>query len=269
MEKPTITLHVLSDSIGDTAESVARALASQFPSVHFITRRTSMVRNPDVLRSIVSHHLDEPNYLFLYTFVKGEMHDVMADLIKKGAYAIDILGAAIARVERVTGLEPSSAVGALHRTDREYFNRIEAMEFSVAHDDGVRPEDLHNAEIVLIGVSRTSKTPLSMYMAYRGIKTANIPLTPGTEPPKELFEIDPAHIYGLVSTPEVLLDIRKNRMKELGTFVPEYAEREAVEAELANARSLMRKLGCIVINTANRAIEEVAQEILRYHCTSE
>lgn len=269
MQKPQITLHVLSDSIGDTAESVARALASQFPSVHFVTRRTSMVREPEVLRSIVSTHIGDQSYIFLYTFVKGEMHDAMADLIKKGASAIDILGAAIARVARVTGQEPSSAVGALHRTDRDYFNRIEAMEFSVSHDDGVRPEDLHNAEIVLIGVSRTSKTPLSMYMAYRGIKTANIPLTPGTEPPHQLFEIDPTRVYGLVSTPEVLLDIRKNRMKELGTYVPEYAERDAVEAELASARALMRKLGCIVINTANRAIEEVAQEILRYHCTSE
>lgn len=248
---------------------MARAIVSQFPHVKFTVRRTSAVREPERLRAIVSRHLDEETYIFLYTFVRGEMHDVMTELVKEGACAIDVLGAAIARIERVTGVEPSSAVGAVHRTDREYFDRIEAMEFSVAHDDGLRPEDLDKAEIVLIGVSRTSKTPLSMYLAYRGIKTANIPLTPGTEPPHELFQIDPHKIYGLVSNPDTLLGIRKNRMKELGTFVPEYADREAVEAELERARSLMRKLGCIVINTADRAIEEVAQEILRYHCTSD
>ena len=269
MDKQEITLHVLSDSVGDTAESVARAIASQFPHVHFVMRRTSQVRDPEVLRSVVSRHLNDERYIFLYTFVKGEMHDVMAELVREGASALDVLGAAIARIARVAEQEPSSAIGALHQTDRGYFDRIEAMEFSVAHDDGVRPEDLDKADVVLIGVSRTSKTPLSMYMAYRGIKTANIPLTPGTEPPEQLFQIDPRKIYGLVSTPEVLLGIRKNRMKELGTYVPDYAEREAVEKELESARSLMRKLGCIVINTANRAIEEVAQEILRYHCTSD
>lgn len=269
MSDQTITLHILSDSVGQTAESVARAAASQFPSVEFSLRRTTMVRDPKLLRDIVSAHIDDPNYFFLYTFAKGELHDVMSELTLAGASTIDILGLTVSKIERATDQEPSSAVGTMHRTDKEYFDRIEAMEFSVAHDDGVRPEDLHKAEIVLIGVSRSSKTPLSMYLAYRGIKTANIPLTPGTEPPKELFEIDPANIYGLVSDPEVLLDIRKNRMKELGTYVPEYAEREAVEAELASARALMRKLGCIVINTANRAIEEVAQEILRYHRNSD
>lgn len=269
METPHLTLHVLSDSVGETGEYVARAIVSQFPHIKIAIRRTSAVREPARLREIVSRHFNDDTYIFLYTFVRGEMHDEMTELVKEGASALDILGPAIARVERITGIEPSSAVGALHRTDREYFDRIEAMEFSVAHDDGLRPEDLDKAEIVLIGVSRTSKTPLSMYMAYRGIKTANIPLTPGTEPPQELFQIDPNKIFGLVSSPEVLLNVRKNRMKELGTFVPEYAEREAVETELANARALMRKLGCLIINTANRAIEEVAQEILRYHCTGD
>jgi len=148
--------------------------------------------------------------------------------------------------------------------DEAYYRRIEAMEYAVTHDDGLRPEGLIHADVVLIGVSRTSKTPLAIYLGYRGLRVANVPLAPATEPPSELFDVDPRRIFGLVTTPEVLLKVRTARMQELGTVVPGYAESEHIEREMEEARALMRKLGCVVVSTANRAIEEIAQEILRY-----
>jgi regulator of PEP synthase PpsR (kinase-PPPase family) len=152
----------------------------------------------------------------------------------------------------------------MHRTDEEYFERIEATEFAVMHDDGRLPEGLGAADVVLIGVSRTGKTPLAMYMASKGYRVSNVPLAPGMEPPHQLFEVDPKRIFGLVADAKVLVDIRCERMREMGTLVPRYAEREEVEHELDEARALMRRLGCIVIRTDNRAVEESAQEIARY-----
>jgi len=138
------------------------------------------------------------------------------------------------------------------------------MDFAVNHDDGKRPDGLIHADVVLIGISRTSKTPLSIYLGYRGVRVANVPLALGVTPPAELFDVDPRRIFGLVTKPEILVKMRTVRIKEFGTMIPRYAEREHIERELEESRALMRQLGCVVINTANRAIEEVAQEILRY-----
>ena len=145
-----------------------------------------------------------------------------------------------------------------------YYRRVEAMEFAVAHDDGQRPDALIHADVVLIGVSRTSKTPLAIYLGYRGIRAANVPLAMGTQPPPQLFDVDPRRIFGLMTTPEVLMKVRSARMQELGALVAGYADREHIEQELEQARALMRQMGCVVLNTANRAIEETAQEILHY-----
>jgi regulator of PEP synthase PpsR (kinase-PPPase family) len=164
----------------------------------------------------------------------------------------------------VTGLSPTHESGAIRRTDDDYFDRIEAMEFAVKHDDGRNPEGLADADIVLLGVSRTSKTPLSMYMAFKGWRVANVPLTPGSAPPEEIFHLDRRKVFGLVTSVDVLLDIRTSRMQELGGWVPGYAEREAVEKELEEARALMRRIGCLVVHTDNRAVEEAAQEIIRH-----
>lgn len=259
-----VTLHVVSDALGETGQGVAHAIAAQFPLVNFNIKTSSHVRTVPELRQIVEPSLGDRAVIFLYTFARGELHDEMDDLVKEGAVGIDILGPAVSRIERLTGDQASGLVGALRRTDQRYFDRIDAMEYSVAHDDGRHPEGWLEADVLLVGVSRTSKTPLSMYLAYRGLRTANVPLIPGTPPPAQLFHVDPRRIYGLVTNPDVLLEIRQDRMKEMGAYVPGYADRETVERELEEARALMRRLGVIVINTANRAIEEVAQEILRY-----
>ncbi len=263
MNRVPISIHVVSDSLGETGEMVARAAAGQFESDAFRIERLLKIRTPEQLRAEVKAHCGE-YCLFFYTLVDQALCDEMKQLCTEGANGVDLLSPAVRLLEEVTGYRPTGEAGAIRRTDEDYFERIEAMEFSVKHDDGRNPEGLAEADVVLIGVSRTSKTPLSMYLAFKGIRVANIPLAPGSPPPDELFEVDRRKVFGLVTDAEVLLAIRKERMRELGMWVPRYAEREAIEAELEEARALMRRIGCLVVHTDNRAVEEAAQEILRH-----
>jgi len=150
------------------------------------------------------------------------------------------------------------------KIDDAYYNRVRAMEFAVKHDDGNRPTGLIHADVVLVGISRTSKTPLSTYLGYCGVKVANVPLALDIDPPEQIFDVDPRRLFGLVTTPEVLKKVRTARQAELGTVVAGYADAEQIARELEMSRSVMRRLGCVVINTADRAIEDVAQEIVGY-----
>ena len=263
MVQKQVAVHVVSDALGETGEMVARAAAAQFYPGDFRIERLEKITSPEQLRRVVETHCGE-DCIFLYTLVDAPLRVEMERLAATGVKAVDILGPAVAILGDAIGHRPAGEAGAMHRTDAEYFERIEATEFAVMHDDGRHPEDLGEADIVLIGVSRTSKTPLSMYLAFKGYRVANVPLAPGMEPPSQLFELDPRRVFGLVTDPKVLVDIRCERMREIGMLVPRYAEREEVETELEDARSLMRRIGCIVIRTDNRAVEESAQEIVRY-----
>lgn len=258
-----VAIHVLSDSLGETGEMVARAAAAQFADDAFRIERLEKVTTPEQLRKVVRSHCGE-HCIFLYTLVDRALCREMEAMVAEGVHGVDLLGPAVDLIGGVTGLIPTHEAGAIRRTDEEYFDRIEAMEFAVKHDDGRNPEGLAEADIVLLGVSRTSKTPLSMYLAFKGWRVANVPLTPGSSPPEEIFQLDRRKVFGLVTSVDVLLDIRTVRMHELGGWVPGYAEREAVEKELEEARALMRRIGCLVVHTDNRAVEEAAQEIIRH-----
>ena len=179
--------------------------------------------------------------------------------------AVDLIGPAIAAITQATGRFPKGEPGLLRLTNKQYFNRIEAMEYAVEHDDGRNIEQIDQADIVLIGASRTSKTPLSIYLASYGYKVANIPLTVGIEAPSQLFELDRRRIFGLTSTPELLSEIRYARLGNATGVAASYAEISSVQDDLDDARQLMRSLGCIVVRTNGRSIEETAQEILRYY----
>jgi len=242
---------------------VARAAAAQFEPGSFRIERLPKITGPDHLRDCVMSHCGT-HCLFLYTLVNEKLRLEMEKLCEEGVNGVDLLGPAVKTLAEVTHHKPAGEAGTIRRTDQEYFDRIEAMEFAVKHDDGRNPEGLLEADVVLVGVSRTSKTPLAMYLAFKGLQSANVPLARGVTPPQELFEVDPRRVFGLVASADVLLEIRTARMKELGTWVPGYAEREAIEQDLQEARSLMRKLGCLVIHTDDRAVEESAQEIMRH-----
>lgn len=260
-QRPAV--YIVSDSLGETADQVAKAALTQFDDDLFHVVRLPKVSTRGQLQGIVAgaHH----DGVFLYTLAAPRLREEMQRIATQfDMVAVDILGPAVTALETVSSVSPAWEAGLTRVTDRGYFERIEALEFAVKHDDGRNTELLHEAEIVLVGVSRTSKTPLSMYLAYKGYRVANVPLAIEMEPPPQLFEIDNRRIFGLVTDPELLVEIRRERLGDLGGYARRYADMEAVQRELDEARAFMRRLGCIVIKTGGRAIEETAQEILRY-----
>ena len=263
MRRRAVTIHVVSDSLGETGETVALAAISQFRPNEFRIERLPKITSPEDLRATVREHCGH-DCVFFYTLVDEPMRREMQRLSEGGVIGVDLLGPAVSALTGIVGHEPTGEAGRIRRTDEGYFDRIEAMEFAVHHDDGRNPQGLVEADIVLLGVSRTSKTPIAMYLAFKGWKVANVPLARGTEPPPEIFELDPRRVFGLITSVQVLHSIRTERMKELGGYVPGYADPSAIEKELAEARSVMRKIGCLVVHTENRAVEESAQEILRH-----
>lgn len=263
-ENEPITIHIISDSLGETADAVARAAAAQFPRDTFRLERLPKVATSEQLRELVALHCGK-SCIFFFTLVTRELREEMSILAAAGRIrAVDILGPSVDLLARMSDIDPAGMAGAMRKPDEAYFDRIEAMEFAISHDDGRNPEDLGEADVVLVGVSRTSKTPLSIYLATKGYYCANIPLVHGSIPPAELFDVDPRKVFGLISTPSILAEVRSKRMVELGTYVPNYAERADIEADLEDARAIMRKIGCLVVRTDNRAVEETAQEIIRY-----
>lgn len=261
---PRPTIFALSDSLGETAEYVARAAASQFDGGQgFTVKRLTKVSSPSQVREAVKQASDLGAAVF-YTLVEPRLRTAMREaLAETDVRAVDIIGPAVDALAGITSDVPHMEPGAQRRVSRSYFRKIEALEFAVAHDDGRQPEGLQTAELILIGVSRTSKTPLSVYLAYKGFKVANIPLIEGVDPPAQLFEPLKGRIVGLTGDAEVLAEIRAERMSALGAGALKYADPAAIEDELTYARKLMRKLGCPVVNTTRRAIEETADEVLK------
>lgn len=267
------TIHIVSDGAGTTAVTAARAAAANYSVTNPTIELLPDVSDAEMVTRELTEHLEhhrkyygvEPFILF-YTSAGKE---ISAAIDKFGedneeVIVVDILRAPTQALVQATGIVPHAKAGALRALNDTYFKRIEAIEFTIAHDDGCMPEELTVADIVLIGVSRTSKTPTSIYLSQQGYKVANVPLDPLTEPPSQLFDVEPSRIFGLMTVPEVLVDIRRRRLGEAGNIASSYADYEQVCRDLDKARALMRKLGCIVVRTDNRAIEETSQEILRY-----
>ncbi|WP_417057778.1 pyruvate, water dikinase regulatory protein [Enorma massiliensis] len=260
------TVLVISDALGETAASVALAAAGQFDEGAVAIERLSRVQDArQVKRYLESLAGAAKKIAAFHTIVQDELRSEVAGLlVEQGIAAVDLLGPAIGTIAALTGLAPKGIPGIIHRTDEHYFKRIACMEYAVEHDDGRGANDLSEADIVLIGVSRTSKTPLSMYLALQGYRVANIPLAPQMEPPQALFEVDSARIFGLVTTVETIAPIRSQRLgtAQAQSAAGSYADPDAIELEFAYARSLMKRLGCFVVHTDGKAIEESATEII-------
>lgn len=260
------TVLVISDALGETAASVALAAAGQFDEGTVTIERLSRVQDArQVKRYLESLAGAAKKIAAFHTIVQDELRSEVAGLlVEQGIAAVDLLGPAIDTIAALTGLAPKGIPGIIHQTDERYFQRIACMEYTVEHDDGRGADDLSEADIVLIGVSRTSKTPLSMYLALQGYRVANIPLAPQVEPPQALFEVDPARIFGLVTTVEAIAPIRAQRFgtAQAQSAAGSYADPDAIELEFAYARSLMKRLGCFVVHTDGKAIEESATEII-------
>jgi regulator of PEP synthase PpsR (kinase-PPPase family) len=261
-EQPTVELHIVSDSTGETAARLVLALEAQFPEQAFEevrhTRAETVTDLERAVRSARGHAA-----VVIYTLVDPELRDAMRRLCRRArVHYCDLLGHPIDAVARVSGQAARMTPGSRAPLTPAYFRRIEAMEVAVKYDDGVGA-GLDEADIVLVGVSRTSKTPLSIYLGYLGHKVANVPIVKGIEPPKELFELDPAKIVGVTIHADRLAEIRRARVRNLGANSRRYAALAEVYDELDEATAVQRRLGCPVIDISDLSIEETAQRILR------
>jgi regulator of PEP synthase PpsR (kinase-PPPase family) len=261
-EREAVELHIVSDSTGETAARLVQALEAQFPDQPFVEVRHPRVENADDLQIAVQQARGRPAVM-VYTLVEPELRDVMRQLCRRSrVHYCDLLGHPIDSISRVAGVAARMEPGVRAPLDATYFKRIEAIEFAVKYDDGLG-RGLDEADIVLVGVSRTSKTPLSIYLGYLGYKAANTPVVRGIELPSELFEIDPAKIVGLTIEAERLVDIRTARVRTMGAPRGRYAELEEIYKELEEASAVHRRLGCPVIDVTELSVEETAMRIIR------
>jgi [pyruvate, water dikinase]-phosphate phosphotransferase / [pyruvate, water dikinase] kinase len=257
-----VELHIVSDSTGETAARLVLALEAQFPDQDFEEVRHPRAETVDDLERAVRSARGHAAVV-IYTLVDPDLRDAMRRLCRRArVHYCDLLGHPIDAVARVSGQAASMTPGSRAPLNPAYFRRIEAMEFAVKYDDGVGA-GLDEADIVLVGVSRTSKTPLSIYLGYLGHKVANVPVVKGIAPPKELFEINPVKIVGVNINPDRLAEIRRARVRNLGANNRRYAELQEIYDELEEASAIHRRLGCPVIDISELSIEETAQRILR------
>lgn len=253
----------MSDSIGETAESVARACASQFNSDKVDIIRIPYINSVQQIEETITGACKQ-RCLICHTIVSPEIRSALQEYADRYSIPIfDIMGPMLNAMAQISELEPKMKPGLIHRLDQEYFKRVEAVEFAVKYDDGKNPWGFLKADVVIIGVSRTSKTPLSMYLAHKKIKVANLPLVPEVPAPEELFHVPSHKIVGLVIDPFKLNSIRTERLKVMGLdSEASYANFERIAEELEYARAIMRKVRCPIIDVSNKAIEETANKIL-------
>ena len=257
-----LEIHVISDSTGETAARFAEAVERQFPEEEFETVRHPRVASVDDVQ-LAAARARGRRAVVMYTIVEPELREAMKTLCRRyRLHYCDLLGHPIDAVARVSGQPAAGRPGAMPVLDSSYFKRMAAIEFAVRYDDGVATHGLRDADIVLVGVSRSSKTPLSMYLGYLGYKTANVPIVRGIEPPKELFEIDPGKIVGLTIDAAALAEIRSERARVMKSSKRRYSDLEAIYEELEQAEAVHRRLGCPVIEVSNLAIEETARRII-------
>ena len=262
----TFHLHLVSDSTGETVGLVARACLVQFDAIEATEHLWNMIRSEDQVEEVITGIKKNPGFV-LYTIVNNEIRDILEDGCRKlQVPCIAVLDPVIAELGAHLDAEIHAQPGRQHVMDAEYFSRIEAMHFVLSHDDGQSTWDLDQADVVLVGVSRTSKTPTSIYLANRGIKTANIPIVPGCALPDELFSATDTLIVGLTKDPKRLVEIRRQRLRLLDQDEEtDYVDLDKVSTEINDARRLFTKYDWPVINVSRKSIEETAATILQLY----
>lgn len=260
-----ITIYVLSDSIGETGEQMSKAALSQFNSGNYEIKKFPFINSKEQILEVFEIAKDKPS-LIVYTLVIEDLKDFIVDKgLELDVPTVDLLTPALQAMEEVLGFKAKRESGLIRKLDENYFKKVEAVEFAVKYDDGKDPRGIKKADIVLVGISRTSKTPLSMYLAHKNFKVANVPLIPEVEAPMELFQKERKHVIGLVIDPYKLNEIRRERLKALGLDNnANYANVARINLELEYSRGIMKRLGCLVIDVSNKAIEETAGIIINY-----
>ncbi len=263
MNRNQFHLHLVSDSTGETLITVGRAVTAQYETIMAIEHVYSLVRSDAQLQRAVASIEAHPG-IVLYTLVDDELANRLEAACRKiGAPCLSVLAPVHQLMHSYLGAASHTRPGAQHILNAEYFQRIDAVNYTLMHDDGQIAAGLDQADIILVGVSRTSKTPTAIYIANRGLKTANIPLVPGIPPPDELLQAKNPLIVGLIASPDRIVQIRQNRLLSLnaadGTT---YTDRDAVAEELLASRRLFARQGWPVIDVSRRSIEETAAAIL-------
>jgi regulator of PEP synthase PpsR (kinase-PPPase family) len=260
-------LHMISDATGETLLAVARAAAAQHADVRAIEHIHAMVRTPKQLERVITE-LEEKPGIVLYTLVDSALAEKLESECRRiGIPTGSVLEPILQLLQSYLGTSGPRRVGAQHVLDAEYFRRIDALNFTMIHDDGHLPASLDEADVVLVGISRTSKTPTSIYLANRGIKTANIPVVPGIPLPRELEETKHPVVVGLTASPERISQLRENRVLGLNAAAhgDSYVDKASIAAEIAFTRKLCQRHGWPIIDVTRRSIEETATAIMALH----
>ena len=257
-------LHLVSDSTGETLITVARAAAAQYTKVIPVEHVHPLVRTPKQLDRVLAD-IEETPGIVLYTLLQGNLVDTLEQKCRDlGLPCLSILGPVLHLFQSYLGAESTHKVGAQHTLNAEYFRRIDALNYTMMHDDGQQTDDLEEADVVLIGVSRTSKTPTSIYLANRGVKTANVPLVSGVPLPPGIERLKRPLVVGLYATPERIVQIRQNRLLGLKAYRDDdkYIDPQSVTEEVAASRRLCAKHNWPLIDVSRRSIEETAAAVL-------
>lgn len=263
------TIYILSDGTGETAATMVRAALVQYNATEVNIIRCKNLRSEENILKMIDECFEKRG-MIAYTFAGLAMRKKIAEVCaEKSIPSTDLLGPLIGSLDEFFGVPSASRVGALRQTDDSYFKRIEAIEYTVRHDDGKTSTELDKADIVLVGISRTSKTPLSIFLSHKGWKVANIPLVMGSPLPEELFKIDQRKVIGLIIDIHSLQKIRKNRLEKFGQDSGgEYASLSQIMQEIEYAENLYKQnRRWPVFNVTERALEETASEIVRVIAT--
>jgi len=259
-------LHLVSDSTGDTLHMVARASLVQFNNIEATEHTWSMIRNADQIAAVLESLRENPGFV-LYTVVDLELRNQLEDGCKElKVPCIPVLDTIVSALGTYLGIETHAAPGRQHVLDADYFARIDAMQYVLAHDDGQSTRTIEEADVIIVGVSRTSKTPTCIYLANRGLKAANVPIVPGCALPAELMQAQKPLIVGLTNDARQLVQIRRNRLRSLGQDEEtDYIDMETVSREIRDAKQLYTRQNWPVIDVTRKSIEEVSANILQLY----
>ena len=260
-----LTIFAVSDSIGETAEQVAQAAASQFIE-EVEVKRVPYIKKMEDVEELIKEVKDYENVMIVSTIITVNVREYLTQKgVENNVWVVNVLGPIINVASVLMNKQPDYNPGAMWKTDETYFKRIEAMEFAMQYDDSKDYRGLKNADVVLVGLSRTSKTPLCMYLANKGIKAINIPLVPEVTIPEELYQIDKSKIFGLTINPLQLIEIRKKRLDKFHRIPSniEYAGDARILEEFEFSDKIIRRLGCKTIDVTQRAIEDTALIIIK------
>jgi len=260
-------LHMISDSTGETLITVARAVAAQYSNVSPVEHVYPLIRSQKQLDRVLAEIEEAPGIVLFTLLEKDLVERLEAKCQEINIPSLSIIGPVMQLFQAYLGTETSRRVGAQHTLNAEYFKRIDALNYTMIHDDGQHVEGLEDADIVLVGVSRTSKTPTSIYLANRGVRTANVPLVPGIPIPHQLETLTKPLVVSLHASPERLIQIRQNRLLGLGAKAGDdaYTDRQAVTEEVAFARKLSLKFNWALLDVTRRSIEETAAAIMKLY----